>query len=58
MLMILKIIILFEFLVIIILCFIFFDKYRGKKNKLIRFMLYLFIVVGGIILFMFVFFIV
>lgn len=56
MLTILKTIISLEFLAITTLCFIFSDKYRGKKNKLIRFMPYLFTVVGGIILSTFVFF--
>lgn len=56
MLTILKTIISLEFLAITTLCFIFFDKCRGKKNKLIRFMPYLFTIVGGIILSTFVFF--
>lgn len=54
MLTILKTLISLEFLAITTLCFIFSDKYKGKKNKLIRFMPYLFTVVGGIILSTFV----
>lgn len=52
----LKIIISLEFLTITTLCFIFIDKYKGEKNKLIKFMPYLFSIVGCIILSTFVFF--
>lgn len=52
----LKMIISLEFLAINTLCFIIFDKYKGKKNKLLKCMPYIFPIVGAIILSTFVFF--